>query len=242
MTTRVDVEEIETTKSEKLLATVLAAFLLIGVLWIYFHVDVEREHVPRSPEAALSATDRAALSRSARASDLAAAARRRESVRRRALVDRREAYRTALDEGTPAPALRRRYRTAQAAYARAQTQRRDAVRARQAAHPAAVAAQRRLDAAGRREQDRIDRAERHDGRVSFARRLALVLVALGGAYALLGRLRRRRSRYLPAAMAAIAAVVLLALVMAVDYLTDYVELTDLGVLVLSLAGAVMTLV
>lgn len=32
-TTRVDVEEIETTKSEKLLAVVLAVFLLLGGVW-----------------------------------------------------------------------------------------------------------------------------------------------------------------------------------------------------------------
>jgi len=42
-------------------------------------------------------------------------------------------------------------------------------------------------------------------------------------------------------MAAVAAVALLAAVMAVDYLSDYVEITDLGVLVLSIAGALMTL-
>ena len=34
-TTRVDVEEIQTTKSEKLLAVVLTVFLLIGGLWTY---------------------------------------------------------------------------------------------------------------------------------------------------------------------------------------------------------------
>jgi hypothetical protein len=42
MTTRVDAEQIETTKGEKLLAAVLAMFLLIGLLWVYFHVDVDR--------------------------------------------------------------------------------------------------------------------------------------------------------------------------------------------------------
>jgi hypothetical protein len=35
MTSRVDVEELETTKSEKLLAVVLGVFLLIGSLWAY---------------------------------------------------------------------------------------------------------------------------------------------------------------------------------------------------------------
>ena len=87
----------------------------------------------------------------------------------------------------------------------------------------------------------MEAQQRHDSRVSVVRRVALLLVCLGASYALLGLLRRRRSRWLAAAMAAVAAVALLALVMAVDYLTDYVEVTDLGVLVLAIAGVLMTL-
>ena len=241
MTTRVDVEEIETTKGEKLLAAILAGFLLIGVLWIYFHIDVERDHAFRMPEATLSATDRAALARLDRARARLGAAERREAVRRRTLIDRREAYRTALDEGSSSAPLKRRYLRAQAAYGRAQSQVRAASRERAAARPAANAAQDRLAAAERREQARVDAAERHDGRVSFVRRLMLLLALLGAAYLLLGRLRAGRSRYLPAGMAAVAAVAIAALVMAIDYLTDYVEVTELGVLVLSLAGALLTL-
>src|SRR3954466_13895720 len=71
MTTRVDVEEIETTKGEKLLATILAGFLLVGVLWIYFHIDVERDHFARTP---VSAAARSALDRPHRAAAPAGAA------------------------------------------------------------------------------------------------------------------------------------------------------------------------
>jgi hypothetical protein len=39
MSTRVDVEEIRTTKGEQLLAVVLAAFLLIGGIWVYIKID-----------------------------------------------------------------------------------------------------------------------------------------------------------------------------------------------------------
>src|SRR5439155_5723358 len=39
VSTRVDVEEIQTTKGEKLLAVVLAAFLLIGGIWVYAKID-----------------------------------------------------------------------------------------------------------------------------------------------------------------------------------------------------------
>jgi hypothetical protein len=241
MTTRVDVEEIETTRSEKVLAAVLAGFVLMSLLWVYFHVDAEHDHPFRDPASSLAAADRAALARADRADARLRSATRRQSDRRATLVDRREAYRTALDEGRQDPALRRRYAAAQAAYADAQAQTRAAGRERAAAQPAARSAQQRLDAATERAEQRIDDANRHDGRVSFARRFALVLAALGGAYWLLARLRRRRSRYLPAALAAVVAAALLALIMAIDYLTDYVELTDLGVLILAVAGILMTL-
>ncbi|MDQ3675376.1 MAG: zinc ribbon domain-containing protein [Actinomycetota bacterium] len=241
MTTRVDVEQIETTKSEKLLATVLAAFLLIGLLWVYFHIDVERDYVYRSATATLSPAERAALERRDGAGRALRKAGRAQTARRRELVDRREAYRTALDEGRRDPALAHRYQSTQSAYERAQRRRRAAQRAFVAAQPAARAAERRRASADKREEARVDGQQRHDGRVGFVRRLAFVLVWLGAAYALLERLRRRRSRWLLAGMAPIAAVALLALVMAVDYLTDYVEVTDLGVLVLSAAGALMTI-
>jgi hypothetical protein len=241
MTTRVDVEEIETTKGEKLLAVVLAIFTLIGLLWVYFHVDVDREYPFRPPEASLSAPERAALDRYDRAREHLSAARRRQAAARQRLADQREAYRTALDEGSRDPALARRYTAAQATYEDAQRRTRAAEEARAEAAPGARAARQELSAANQREQSRIDRQQRHDDRVSFARRLVLVLLALGASYALLGRLRGRRSRYLPAGMAAVAAVALLALVMAVDYLDDYIEITDLGVLVLAAAGVLMTL-
>ena len=63
MSTRVDVEEIQTTKSEKLLAVVLTIFLLIGGIWAYQRIDDEVrdavgvERVEPSPE------DRAAVQR-----------------------------------------------------------------------------------------------------------------------------------------------------------------------------------
>ena len=39
MAPRVDIEQIETTKSEKLLAAILAVFFLIGALWTYQKID-----------------------------------------------------------------------------------------------------------------------------------------------------------------------------------------------------------
>ena len=241
MTTRVDVEDIETTKGEKLLATVLAAFLLIGLLWVYFNVDIEERYEYGAPGTSVVGGDSSAVATYERAAAAFRAARAREAGARQQLVDSREAYRTSLDAGQGDPALERSYEAAQGAYAEAQESTRAAAQARADARPAARAAQRRSFAAAERAQERIESQRRHDERVSVARRLALVLIALGASYVLLSRLRRRRSRYLPAGMAAVVAVSLLALVMSIDYLEDYVEITDLGVLLLALAGALMTL-
>lgn len=254
-TTRVDVEEIETTKGEKLLGVVLALFVLTGLLWTYFSIDVERaqpydryancwEDCPEfeSPAAKLvSPPDKAAIERESRARRRLENADSLVRQRRGTVTDRRETYRTALDEGRRDSTLERRYRSAQARYARAQRARDEAARASTAARRAAIEPHRRLRAAERRVQERMESRDRHDSRVSLARRLGLVLGSLAAAYALLGYLRRRRSRYMITAMAAIGAVAALALVMAVDYLTDYVEVADQGVLALSAGGALLTL-
>jgi hypothetical protein len=241
MTTRVDVEEIEATKGEKLLAVVLTAFLLAAALWVYFHIDIERDHSPRPAEATLSESDQAALERRDDARRAERRADRAESSRRRTLVDRREAYRTELDAGRDAVEAEARYRAAQAEYVGAQRRLRGARRDVAAAESAARDAERRLDGATRRELDRVDRAERRDSRISFARRIAFVLGLLVAGYLLLGWLRNRRSRWLPTGMAAVGAAALLSIVMAVDYLTDYVEVTETGVLVLSVAGVLITI-
>lgn len=62
-----------------------------------------------------------------------------------------------------------------------------------------------------------------------------------GALALLARLRRRASRYLPLGAALVAASTILAFALAVDYLTDYLEPFDVGLLALAVLGALATL-
>ncbi len=242
MTTRVDAEDIATTRSERLLTVVLAAFLLIAGLWAYFNIDVESSPGYRDPVTTLSAPQRAALRRGDAAERRASLTRERVDARRGALVERREAYRTSLDAGRASPMLERRYRTAQARFEQAvTTARRDnaeARRARAAARPAQAA----VREAERRESRRVDNARRHDDRVSAVRRLLLVLAALALSLWALGRLRRRRSRWLSAALAGVGASAVMALVMAIDYLTDYIDPQDVGVLVLALIGAAMTLV
>src|SRR5207244_11453435 len=102
--TRVDLEEIQTTRTEKFLAWVLAAFLLIGGLWIYHRLGQQQDrYVPATP----TAHERAALDRHEadqrevfRLQDVTA---RDESQ----LVHDREAHRTALEATQPAAGLAR---------------------------------------------------------------------------------------------------------------------------------------
>ena len=103
-----------------------------------------------------------------------------------------------------------------------------------AAEPAATAASRRVD---ERRQDRLDRQQL----VTFLLRLALVLLALGVGYLTLSRLRGSGSRYLPIAGAVLVFATVMALGFAGDYLTDYFNPLDAGLLILSLVGVLATL-
>jgi hypothetical protein len=235
MSTRVEVEDIQTTKSEKLLAVVLAIFLLIGGIWTYQRIDDEvrdavgLESIQPSPE------DRAALQRLEDARADLDAATASQAAARDDLELRREAYRTALDAGRSAPALERAYEQAQARFRGAQREVATARRAVAGALPAADRANDRLAAEHERRQDRRDL-------LTFLLRFALVVISLGFGYWLLARLRRRGSRYFTVAVAVVAFAAILALVLAADYVTDYVDPLDLGPLVLSLFGIAVTLV
>jgi len=54
VSTRVEVEEIRTTPSERLLAVVLAIFLLIGGIWTYDRIE---EEVRGAPEVRVGRAD-----------------------------------------------------------------------------------------------------------------------------------------------------------------------------------------
>lgn len=237
MSTRVDVEEIETTKSEKLLAVVLAIFLLIGGIWAYQKIDdwvagppaYSRAEVPLTPQ------DRAAIDRMQQVQARVGRATAEQVSARQNLELKREAYRTALDAGQPAGRLERDYRLAAT---RLEGAERELTAARQElarAQPAAQGAFRRQAQALR------ERADRHE-LVAFLVRLGFVLAVVTTGYWLLGRLRNRHSRYLPAGLAFVAFAAILAFVMAADYITDYVDPIDLGPLILSLFGIALTLV
>ncbi len=232
-TTRIDVEEIEATRSEKLLALVMTAFVLIGAGWGYAKLgDAVR---PVVGDARLTAAERAATTAATRAENREIAANEAESNARDALTLAREDYRTALDAGRKAPQLERRYLAAQARFAQTRRDARQATAAAAAARPAADRAWKQLGAREESARHRVDL-------FTALLRLGLVAALLLAGYRLLTLLRRRRTRYLPLAFSVLGAATVMAVVFATDYVTDYLDPLDLGPIVLSAFGIVATLV
>jgi hypothetical protein len=231
MSSRADVEEIQATKTEKLLAVVLAAFLLLGAVWTYTRLD----DVIRSAEPLPSATQSPAVQRfnHAQAQQFATVDQEQGALRRMVLA--REAYRTALEAHRSAAAsLGRQYDAAQQRYAEAKRNNADARRAYKAAQPAAIAA-------GRTFAARISAASDRQARDAFFARLGLVAVFIVAAFVLLARMRRRASRWFPLGGSVVAAATILPFVLASDYLTDYFDPFAWGVAFIALLGIVCTL-
>jgi hypothetical protein len=229
----VDVEELHTTKSEKLLAFVMVVFLLIGGIWSYQEID---DRVRASIElGGPTREEQAALDRQSAAQEKLFAANNRQAKAREDVAFTREEFRAALDADEPSAALERTYHAAQRELTAAQAARVAAAQAAAAAAPAAEAAQRQLS-------DRIEERRDRQELVTFLLRLALVLVALAVGSVALTRLRARNSRYLPIAGAILVFATIMAFGLAGDYLTDYFNPLDAGLLLLSLIGVLATLV
>jgi len=228
VTTHVEIDEIQTTRGEKLLALVLTAFLLIGGIWAYDRLEVHHGYVAPvytpAEQAAISANDAARQ----RLFD----AQQRVQNTRSELEISREAYRTSIEAGQPSAKLGVRYRRDADRFETAQAEERSARAEVERTTPAASSARvRAADEAGAKGE--------RDNRATFLLRLAFVLAALVASFLAFWRLRR--SRYLPIASALVGAATILALVMSVDYITDYVSWRHLGPLVLSAAGVTLTL-
>lgn len=230
MSMRADVEDLQTTRTEKLLAVVLTAFLLLGGIWTYTRIDdVVRAHVPVP-----RAFDDPALSRSEAAQQRVFRAQSRTAQARDELELRREAYRTALDANKPAHALEEQYNGAQRRYRVAIAELGAARREAAAAAPAAEKARARAGA-------RVEAARHRQERDSFLARLALVLASIVGAYALLAHVRRRQRAWFPLAGSAVGFATIFAFVLACDYLTDYLDPFQWGLAVVSVVGIAATL-
>lgn len=244
------VDEVKTTGSERFLAFILAVFMLIGGLWIYFEpLDRHNDAVqngyqysyPPAPALPGSDQDRAAIT--AHRQDTTQVqnleVQRDSSVRRLEMT--REAYRTELDAGHPATAAERAYRKAQRSLTATEHSLSSARRAAESTAPAANAAEHRINAAQRQASKKLNDRQQNQRLNTFLLRLAYVLGALAFAYWLFIRMRRRRSRYLLVGMSLVGFATAQALVMATDYSTDYIDVHEIGPLVLSLVGIALTL-
>jgi len=240
MSTRVDPDEIQITRSEKTLAVVLAIFMLIGGLWVVYQ-PLDRTGDEYAPEVRKSPAESTALAKLGAARDELRRARSTERRGRRTLELTREAYRTELDAGRPGGSREAAFRLAERRFSRAGTR---VLRSRAAVarvRPPAVRAQRsfsgRQRAQDKRFEDRSDARERN----TFILRLAWTLLAMAMAFVAHARLRRRRSRYLTVGLAAIGFATAQAVVVSVDYITDYIDIAKAGPAVLSAAGIAMSL-
>ena len=231
MSVRADVEDVQSTRTEKLLAVVLTGFLLLAGVWTYQKLDdVVRHHV-RVPTLT---SQNPAIAREESATQRVFAAEQRQRQALQNLELRREAYRTALEAHKPAARLGRQYDAAQAAYEQAGRQL-DAAHAEQrAAAPAANAARRNTER-------KVDAALQRQSRDAFLARLCSVVVVILVAYTLLAWMRRRASRWFPLAGSVVVFATIMGFVLASDYLTDYFDPFAWGIALIALLGIVCTL-
>lgn len=241
MSTRVEADEIHVTRSEKTLAVVLAVFMLIGGLWVYFEPLDRDEGLDSYQPVAQTAREDAAIAKREDAARTLRRARRTQEEARRNLVLRREAYRTELDAGRSATGSETAFRRAERNFTAAERRSRQSAAAAARTRPAAKQAEHSL--AARQEVADMRATDRRHGRerTTFLIRLAWVIAALGTGFLLQQRMRRRRSRYLTAGLAFVGFATAQALVMAVDYTTDYIDVGRIGPAVLSATGVAMSL-
>lgn len=232
MTTRVDSEEITSTRSEKILAVVLAIFVLIGTTWFYVKID---DWISQSsPAYNYTTTEQDAIDAATSAWEISARAAEKRDQALTQLELNREDLRLAMEQKTPTAALQKKYDESQAAYAKAKS-------AAEQAGQAADAAQEKAD----RAQETYDQrtTDRRDGRYWLTALVRILLIAalLIGSLQLTNAQRSRNSRYLSLGLSSVVAAAVMAVVFAVDYITDYVAILDLGPIVLSLLGIAATI-
>ena len=189
MTARVDIEEIQSTRSEKFLAIILTSFLLMGSVWIYVKVDA---WVPGGMNSAPSVAQQHAMDRSAAASRAAEQAAGARETAASTLDLAKNDFDIAAAKGGSTDAAERRYRAAADRFAQAE-QRASAAAERASGARAQMGA---YDRARQRESH-----ARHDWMVAGVR-LAFIVTWLLASLRIVRRLRERSSRFQPLGFAA----------------------------------------
>lgn len=230
-TTRVDTEEIASTKSEKFLAVILTIFILIGAGWAYAKTDPVAG-VDRGGE--YTVAEQKAIDRQSDATDRLLDAESASESSKADLDLARSELGLAVDRGEPTTALEQTYSAAKTSYAKTRAE-----------LEVAKAAADKADEAAKTAQKQYDSRTTDDGSwrnwLSAGLRLILIAALVLGGLALIRRVRERESRYLPLGFAVVASGAIMAFVFAVDYVTDYVDILDFGPIALSFLGIAATL-
>ena len=242
-------DTVSSTRVERFLAGVLAVFMLIGLLWLYSQPldrtdDLQYGDETSSsmeyghPEAGLAVGDvgpvqpgdRDLVRTRAKAQEAECLAEAAVEAATNQLVLAREAYRTRLDARQPSVEQQRAFASAE-----------DRLRTTQTALTIARAARVKADRPGREAGQRLRREadDRHENRGSntFLMRLALVVGVLLLSLIALNALGRRQSRLRLTAVSGVVASTAMAAVMT----GDYIEIRELGPIVLSVVGMLATL-
>ncbi|HJR89537.1 MAG TPA: hypothetical protein VJ782_05185 [Aeromicrobium sp.] len=229
MSTRVDIEDVESTRSEKFLALVLAAFLLIGSIWFYVKVD---DWIGGSRSWELTPAEQRVMHAQDDAWQAQEMAVARADRAETEVGLAKDALDIALAKGDPTGELEAKYQRE--------------LREFETARLAEDKARARAEDLGR--QARAIEQKREQERLSASRqwaiagvRLGFILGWFGASLRMVNVLRKRQSRFLPLAFAAVGTGVVTALVFATDYITDYIDPLDLGPIVLSVVGAAATI-
>lgn len=220
------------TGGEKFLAVILSVFILIGTGWIYwqaYDVIIPRPSYTVTPEHQKATDD--AIEASDRLSEL----QYKLTQDQLALDQARADLDIAINSGDDTTQLRKSYIMAQKELELTKERHRVARIASESAD--AVSAE--YDKA---EQEAINNAE-----VSWHHwllaglRLALISAMLAGSLFWTQKMRQRNSRYVPMGLAVTISATILSLVFIIDYITDFIDILELGPIVLSALGIAFTL-
>lgn len=229
MSTRVNAEELESTRTEKFLAVVLTAFLLVGAVWFYVEVD---DWVRGEDRYSYSPEQEAELRELYRTIEAGFRAEEDLQQAKNELDLAREDYQIALETEEAVAEKEAAYQREQEEYAEALARRDEA---REAARAAEAEQNEIFDA----QSERADDPTR--AWIVAGVRLGFIMLWILGSYRLIQVLRRRESRYQPVGFAMAATGAILSLVYATDYILDYLDPLELGPIVLSVFGVVATL-
>lgn len=244
-------EVVVVTVSERLLAWILAGFLLMALSWGYVNVDDAVRDVRSDPTAEINQeldqlrseqeTNEKSLGLWGDLSMGSLGAARINL--REAMTDRdtaRERYRTELDAGNKDLQLRREYLAAEVQVAKIQRTLTKLEAARAAALNQQSTYMKSKNAQRRRAEQRVESRENATNRWIFLLRALLTLGTLGLSILLLRFVSERSPRSRPLGQAAVTASALMVLTMIVDYSEISFDFDSLGPLGTATLGSTIT--